>query len=69
VRVIFSRLVTTNRENRPLLKGLSDDELKQFIHTKLEERMPFYSQANIRFDPVTQSLSDLVKILANDYTR
>ena len=61
--VIFSRLVTTNRENRPLLKGLNDDELKQFIHAKLSERMPFYSQANIRFDPVTQSLNDLVEIL------
>jgi shikimate kinase len=64
--VIFSRLATTNRENRPLLKGLNDDELKQFIHNKLEERMPFYAQANIRFDPVNQTISDLIEILMND---
>lgn len=61
--VIFSRLVNTNRENRPLLKGLDDEGLKQFIHNKLEERMPFYAQAKIRFDPVNQSVSELEDLL------
>jgi shikimate kinase len=64
--VIFSRLVTANRENRPLLKGLDDEGLKQFIHNKLEERMPFYSQANLTFDPVHQSIQELAKSLSPD---
>ena len=63
--VIFSRLKTVNRENRPLLKGLDDDGLKEFIHLKLDERMPYYTRAKVIFDPMTQSLNDLAEILAS----
>ncbi|MCW3127441.1 MAG: shikimate kinase [Bacteroidetes bacterium] len=63
--VIFSRLVNTNRENRPLLKGLDDEGLKKFIHNKLEERMPFYTQANIKFDPIRQTIRELAELLHN----
>ena len=58
--VIFSRLKTTDLEERPLLKGLDDAGLKAFIHEKLEERMPYYSQADIIFDPVHGKINDLV---------
>ena len=64
--VIHSRLKTVNRENRPLLKGLDDEGLRQFIHDKLNERMPYYSQANIKFDPVNQTINELVEILEKD---
>ena len=61
--IIFSRLKTTNLEERPLLKDLDDEGLKAFIHEKLEERMPFYNQADITFNPVRQSLNELLTLL------
>ena len=59
--VIFSRLKTTRLEDRPLLKDLDDEGLKTFIHEKLAERMPYYSQADIIFDPVHGKINDLVE--------
>ena len=57
---IFSRLKTTNLEERPLLKGFDDEGLKAFIHNKLEERMPFYSRADISFNPMKQKIEELI---------
>lgn len=59
--VIFSRLKTTDLTKRPLLKGLDDQGLKDFIRTKLAERMPFYAMADIVFDPMAGSIDDLSK--------
>ncbi len=56
---IFSRLKTTNLSHRPLLKGLDDAGLRQFIDTKLQERLPFYEQADLRFNPIRESIDDL----------
>lgn len=36
-----------NREKRPLLKGMDDDQLLAFINMKLEERNPFYNKAKV----------------------
>lgn len=36
-----------NREKRPLLKGMNDEQLLVFIEMKLAERNPFYNQAKI----------------------
>ena len=58
--ILFSRLKTTNLTNRPLLQGLDDDGLKQFIHNKLEERSPYYYQAQIVYDPMKESMEELV---------
>ena len=38
-----------NKAERPLIKDLSDNELKEYIDDKLEERNPFYEQADITF--------------------
>ena len=61
--VIYSRLKTTNLAERPLLKGLNDDELKHFIHEKLQERLPYYTQADIIFNPMIQKIDDLVLLV------
>jgi shikimate kinase len=58
--ILFSRLKTTDLEERPLLKDLDDAALKQFIHEKLQERLPVYSQAHIRFNPINQKTEELV---------
>ncbi|MDB5282440.1 MAG: shikimate kinase [Bacteroidota bacterium] len=61
--IIFSRLKTTNLQDRPLLKDLDDDGLKQFIKDKLAERLPFYTRAHISFDPVHGKMEELVERL------
>jgi shikimate kinase len=59
--VLFSRLKTEEQSERPLLKDLDDEQLMSFIHTKLEERLPFYRQAHITFNPVTEKMETLVE--------
>jgi len=39
-----------NRQKRPLIKDLDDDQLLEFIKEKLQEREPFYNQAKIIID-------------------
>lgn len=58
--VLFSRLKNTDLEERPLLQNLNEDGLRNFIHEKLAERMPFYKQADILFDPVNQKTEELL---------
>src|SRR5688500_4828945 len=59
--VIYSRLINTNFEERPLLKNMSEEDLKRFIHEKLEERLPFYTQAHITFDSANKKPADLAE--------
>lgn len=61
--VLYSRLKNTDLEERPLLKDLDEEGLKNFIHEKLQERLPIYIQANITFNPVTQRMEELVEML------
>ncbi len=44
VEVLVQRLMP-EKDHRPLIKKLSDDELHDFLIAKRTERMPFYSQA------------------------
>ena len=61
--VLFSRLKNTDLEERPLLQDLDEEGLRNFIHAKLEERMPFYSQAHLTFNPVNQKMEELLTLL------
>jgi shikimate kinase len=61
--VLYSRLKATDLNERPLLKGLDDEGLKQFIHEKLSERLPVYNQAHFQFNPVSQKTEELISIL------
>lgn len=44
--LLFQRL-HKETSSRPLLMGKTEEELRYFIHKKLSERLPFYSQARI----------------------
>jgi len=46
---IFARLVK-ERSHRPLLKNVSDDELKSFIKKKFADRRIFYEQAGVSIE-------------------
>lgn len=45
---LFRRL-TVRREKRPLLAGRTDDEVRQIISERQEERRPHYSKARMTF--------------------
>ena len=47
--VLFRR-VRVAKQQRPILQGKQDDELKEFIIRALEKRTPFYSQAQYVFN-------------------
>ncbi|MDE6199920.1 MAG: shikimate kinase [Muribaculaceae bacterium] len=48
VDILHARL-KEGRSQRPLIAGLDDDELKDFIIASLEKRTPFYNRASHRF--------------------
>jgi len=53
-----------NRQKRPLIKDLNDDELLDFIKIKLQEREPFYTKAKIivnAFDLDAEKLEEALK--------
>ena len=60
--ILFERL-KNERAQRPLLKNLSEAELKNFIQKRLEEREPFYRQADFVWDQDSGTSSYLQKIL------
>lgn len=61
-KIIVNR-VTEAKEERPLLKNKSKEELFQFIDEAIDLRSEFYSQAHLRFENVSvnaQKLDQLV---------
>jgi shikimate kinase len=48
IDILFSRLRVA-KQQRPILRDKSDEELKAFIGKALDGRMPFYSKATYRF--------------------
>ncbi len=69
--IIVERLFSQeNKENRPLVKGRTKDELGEFIRGKIEERKPFYSLAHIHIenqDPQVEHLEEAVNKLIKAY--
>lgn len=49
VEILFGRL-KDKKGKRPLLKNFTDEELKHYIATKIEERSSFYNRANAIVD-------------------
>lgn len=47
--VLFRRLRAATQQ-RPILQGKTNDDLRTFIEEALEKRLPFYTQAHYRFD-------------------
>jgi shikimate kinase len=53
------RLVNAKKQ-RPLIKELKDDELLEFITSKLDERLPFYEKASITLDRNSQTVDEII---------
>ena len=51
IAVLADRLCRPGaKSKRPLIAHLSDEEVMEFVNRSLSERMPFYLQAQMRFD-------------------
>jgi len=62
-KALHARLQQSKISNRPALKGLSGEELLQFIEEKLAEREPFYTRAHLHIDQLNTSVETLSKAL------
>lgn len=57
---IASRLINA-RKKRPLVLGLSEQELTAFIESKLKERKVFYEKAKVRVDAFNADVQQLAE--------
>lgn len=60
LQTLFKRLVT-EKDKRPLLKGLSDDQLRSFIIKKFADRKIYYEQAEVIIDDEELSLDHFIE--------
>jgi shikimate kinase len=64
VDVLVERLIP-EKNHRPLLANLKEEELKIFLTNKLAEREPFYSKAAVHLQGKDINLTRLKKIIKN----
>lgn len=60
IEKLFERLIK-ERSDRPLLKNLSDDQVKSFIIKKFSDRKIFYEQADVVIDDDSVNVDHLVE--------
>lgn len=60
IPVLFERL-SKERNHRPLLKTLSDDQLKGFIIKKFSDRKIYYEQADVCIEDENVSLDQIIE--------
>ena len=53
---VMAQRLRRNKQKRPLLKDLSDNELQDFIEQKMKERRPYYEQAALILNPIVFTL-------------
>ena len=58
--IIFERLVK-EKENRPLIRNLSDDRLRWFIHKKFADRRIYYEQAEVKIEDEPLEMERLIE--------
>jgi len=59
---LFDRL-KSRKHKRPLIAGMSDDELQRFIKHKMKERGPFYERADYRADVLESRKETMERII------
>lgn len=62
INILIERL-KPEKTHRPLIKNLTDDELKDFLLKKLEERKPYYSQCKIHLQGNEINLQNILQLL------
>lgn len=62
IETIFQRLIK-EKEKRPLIKALTDEQLKAYINKKFADRKIYYDQAAITIDEEPLQLDKLVEMI------
>jgi shikimate kinase len=57
--LIVERLLAA-RLQRPLVAALTDAQLAAHVHTQLQQRLPFYQQAQVEHQPHAETIEQLV---------
>ena len=60
IDILFERLIS-QKDNRPLIKDLSDEQLKNFISKKFADRKMYYDQASVTVDEEPVRLEHLIE--------
>lgn len=60
LEILFQRLVQ-EKEKRPLIKELSDEQLQNFISKKFADRKIYYEQAGIKMDEEPVRIETLIE--------
>jgi shikimate kinase len=60
---LWNRLSQSDVNKRPVLRGLNGEELLNFISTKLDERTPYYEQADIKIEQIKTPLEEISSLL------
>jgi shikimate kinase len=60
VDILFQRLIS-EKESRPLIKGLTNEQLKSYISKKFADRRIYYEQADVVIDEDPVHLEKLVE--------
>lgn len=63
VNILVERLIK-EKNHRPLIRNINDNELETFIRKKLQERKLYYEQADVRLeenDVTTEAFIEIVK--------
>lgn len=64
---LWSRLSQSDTRKRPVLSGLSGEELLTFITAKLEERSSYYERAQLKVEQIHTTLEDIVHLIKENY--
>lgn len=59
----LARRLARSSAGRPLLKGIDKEELETYIRTKLAEREPWYSMAEIKTDTAGRNFFHLLSLI------
>lgn len=57
--------LSQTRKKRPLTKGLSGDELLHFVEQQYEQRLPFYTQAQMTFKAEDCDVENMAIAISN----
>lgn len=61
INTIYSRLVSSEKNKRPLVKDILNDNLKEFIAKHLFERAVFYNKAKYKIDVNNKSIDKITQ--------
>jgi len=62
IEIIFQRLIK-EKESRPLIKALTDDQLRAYINKKFADRKIYYDQAEIMINEEPLQLDKLIEMI------